>query len=308
MVRLSDAPVIVIEGDEYLTSPLDPSPKFLHYHPHIVLISGIAWDHINVFPDFDQYVEQFAALVRLVDPEGTIIYCNQDELVKEIVAKEQTRQKMIPYDLPVYSIRNMITYIIPEDDKDEAIPLKLFGKHNLLNVNGARKICRELGVEDEVFFAAVQTFRGADNRLQQLAEKESTNIYKDFAHAPSKLRATVEAVKGQHPDRRLVAVMELHTFSSLNKRFLKQYAGTMDPAEVPVVYFNPHAIALKKLPEITMEDVKEGFNNDNMQVFTNADLLEAFLKKIDYTNTNLLMMSSGNFGGIDLPKLAKEVV
>ncbi|MFP4470039.1 MAG: UDP-N-acetylmuramate--L-alanine ligase [Bacteroidales bacterium] len=308
MVRLSDAPVIVIEGDEYLTSPLDPRPKFLHYYPNIALISGIAWDHINVFPDFDQYVEQFATLVRLIDPDGTLIYSNEDELLKKVVQKEHTRQKLIPYDLPVYSIRNMVTYLLPDENKGEAIPLKLFGKHNLLNISGAQSICRELGVEDELFYAAIQTFRGADNRLQLLNEQESTTVYKDFAHAPSKLKATVEAVKNQHPDRRLVAVMELHTFSSLNKGFLQQYASTMDPAEVPVVYFNPHAIVLKKLPHITMEDVKEGFANDDMQVFTDASLLEAFLRKIDYTNTNLLMMSSGNFGGLNVSKLAKEIV
>lgn len=308
MVRLTDAPLIVIEGDEYLSSALDHRPKFLHYHPHIALISGIAWDHINVFPDFDRYVAQFAALAELVQPGGKLIYCGDDKLLEELMEKTIIRGECKSYGLPDYYVENGKTYILPGEDRQDAVPLRLFGQHNMLNINGARMICNELGVDDRHFFEAIKTFRGAANRLELLAESTNTTVYRDFAHAPSKLKATVDAVRSQYPERRLVAVMELHTYSSLSKEFLIQYRNTMDKADDPVVYFNPHAIALKKLPGISVSDVIGAFANESLHVFTDSNELERFLTALDYRNTNLLLMSSGNFGGIDLSLLANYIL
>ncbi len=306
MVRLSDAPVIVIEGDEYLTSALDPRPKFLHYHPHIALISGIAWDHINVFPDFEGYVQQFANLMHSIEKEGSLVYCREDDLLEALVEKERPGVECIPYQLPPFSIDNGITSV--HTASGERVPLLVFGKHNLMNTDGARQVCRKLGISDQQFDVAIRGFTGASNRLQLLAGNQDTAVYKDFAHAPSKLRATVDAVKMQYPGRRLIAAMELHTYSSLSKDFLEQYHATMDPADVAVVFFNPHAIALKKLLPITPEDVMKGFGRSDLQVFTDAAELRNFLSLQNYANTNLLLMSSGNFGGMDVSQLAVDVV
>lgn len=306
MVRLSDAPVIVIEGDEYLTSALDPRPKFLHYKPHIALISGIAWDHINVFPDYDGYLEQFEKFIASVEKEGSLVYYRDDPELAAVVERAACPRRIIPYTTPRYDISGGTTYFFPGDD-DNRVPLKIFGRHNLTNLNGARMVCRELGFTDEEFVEAVRSFKGAANRLELVAKNDRTAVFRDFAHAPSKLKATVEAAKELYGSRQLVAVMELHTYSSLSKQFLDQYKGTMQKADIPVVFFNPHAIALKKLPPITVEDVQKGFENKNLQVFTDAGKLEAFLRSINYRNKTLLLMSSGNFGGMDVKRLAGEV-
>ncbi len=308
MVRLSDAPVIVIEGDEYLTSALDPRPKFLHYKPHIALISGIAWDHINVFPTFEGYVDQFRLLIESMEKEGNVVYCGEDEQLQEVVEKSDFNGNKIPYLLPDFKNEAGKTWIIPNKPEKKAYPLNVFGKHNLSNISGAREVCRLLGVNETDFYQAISTFTGAANRLELVASNEHTSVFKDFAHAPSKLKATVEAAKSQFPDRKLIAVMELHTYSSLSKNFLSHYQDTLNPADIPVVFFNPHAIALKKLPPITVEDVVAGFGNPALTVFTDARSLEIFLQNQDMKNANLLMMSSGNFGGIDLKGLARDLI
>lgn len=333
MVRLTDAPIIVIEGDEYLTSALDLRPKFLHYKPNIALISGIAWDHINVFPEYKGYLHQFELFIQSIENKGSLVFCQEDEEVVKVVKNASPTGKSdktlfkIPYKMPCFEIQDGTTFIQncekieleflntedgPENEFDflipESTPLQVFGKHNLLNINGARMVCRELGIMCPEFMEAIKTFKGASNRLELIAKNENTAIYKDFAHAPSKLKATVEAVKEQFPKRELLAVMELHTFSSLKKAFLHQYRNSMNKADIPVVFFDPHAIALKKLPFITVDDVKQGFDLPNLQVFTNSIGLKAFILSNDFRNKNLLMMSSGNFGGINLKKLANDLI
>lgn len=297
MVRLSStAKVMVIEGDEYLTSPIDRRPKFHLYKPNIAIVTGIEWDHINVFPTFDIYKEQFAKFINLIEPNGTLVYCNDDKEVRSVVeSNTRTDIAKLPYDVPAYHVTNGITYL----DRGTSVALRVFGRHNLLNLTAARLACRQLGVSDEKFDEAIATFAGATKRLELVKTIGTTAVYKDFAHAPSKLRATIAAMKEQYPDRKLVACMELHTFSSLTAEFLQQYAGTMDKADVPMVYFSHHALQLKRLPELSPEQVKAAFANDRVQVYTDSAKMLADLRSRQWDDTNLLMMSSGNFDGID---------
>ncbi|HNS16606.1 MAG TPA: Mur ligase family protein, partial [Bacteroidales bacterium] len=299
-----DSRLMLFEGDEYLTSALDKRPKFHVYRPDIALISGIAWDHINVFPTFECYLEQFRIFAGLIPSDGTLVYNAEDAQVRDVVLSAREGVKMIPYRMPAYRIDHGITSILPGD---EPIPLKVFGRHNLINLEGARMVCRELGVDDGDFYGAMRTFDGAARRLELLAANGQTAVFFDFAHAPSKLKATVEAVKEQYPDRLLVACIELHTFSSLSGHFLSHYANTMAMADHPLVYYNPHAIQLKRLPEIHPEQVREAFNNPALKVYTDAKRLLNDLLGFNWNKTNLLMMSSGDFGGMDVPALAKKI-
>jgi len=306
MVKLSDnAKYMIIEGDEYLTSSIDKRPKFHIYKPDIALLSGIAWDHINVFPTYDNYVEQFKIFIDLITDKGTIVYCAEDKEVCKVIGATQKNIKKIPYSLPQYITEQGITYLINNGKK---IPLQVFGKHNLLNINGAKYICNELGVSDKQFYESISSFKGASKRLELIAKNNNTAIFKDFAHSPSKLKASTKAVKEQFPARKLVACMELHTFSSLNKNFLKHYKNSMDEADIPVVYFNPHAIKLKKLSAITNNQVKDAFQTKNLKVFTDSSKMVDELLKINWDNKNLLMMSSGNFNGINLVKLTDKII
>lgn len=306
MVKLSDeAPVIILEGDEYLTSPLDLRPKFHVYRPDIALISGIAWDHINVFPTFDNYVDQFKIFADQITEGGTLIYCNDNPEVKKIGEHSKTGIKSVSYNLPKFEIINGKTQILFKDNK---YPLLIFGKHNLLNLEGARLVCNELGIGDEVFYQSISTFKGASKRLELVRRNEQTNIYKDFAHSPSKLEATTKAVKSQFPDRKLVACIELHTFSSLNQQFLSQYKGSLDSADIAIVYYNSHTLALKRLPDLKPEDVKAAFGNENIQIFTDSNKLKKNILEMNFDNGNLLMMSSGNFDGIDFSQLADKII
>ena len=308
MVRLSDtAKVMVIEGDEYLTSPIDRRPKFHLYHPHVGIITGIEWDHVNVFPTFDIYNDQFAKYIDLIESGGTLVYCADDAVVREVAeANRRSDMTKIAYDVPAYRVADGITYLLPEGQNEVA--LRVFGRHNLLNLTAARHACRAVGVADADFYEAIATFGGASKRLELVRKSDTTAVYKDFAHAPSKLRATVAAMREQYPDRRLVACMELHTFSSLTAEFLTQYRGAMDAADVPMVYFSEHALQLKKLPPLSAEQVKEAFGNDRLQVFTDSSKMVETLKTIDFRNTNLLLMSSGNFDGLDFNALAEELM
>ena len=306
MVKLSDeAKFMILEGDEYLTSPIDRRPKFHLYKPDIALLSGIAWDHINVFPTFEKYVEQFTTFISLISHGGTLIWCNEDEELRKICPAARPDIRLLPYSWPETRIDKGITRI---RFKNQEVPLQVFGKHNLLNLNGSRLVCNALGITDEQFFASIQSFKGASNRLERIAGNEETVIFKDFAHSPSKLMATLKAVKEQFPEKKLVACMELHTFSSLNLEFLSHYKGCMDTADRAIVYFNPHAIQLKKLPMITTLQVKEGFANEKLEVFTDSSLLQQSLLQETWRQKNLLMMSSGNFDGMNLDELAERIV
>lgn len=307
MVRLSEtARVMVIEGDEYLTSPIDRRPKFHLYKPHVAIITGIEWDHINVFPTFEIYKDQFAQFVNLIEPGGRLIYCDNDAEVRDVALKNsRTDIAKQPYDVPPHEVVEGITYL---DAAHGRVPLRVFGRHNLLNLTAARYACNALGVNDEQFDEAIQSFGGASKRLELVKKSSSAAVYKDFAHAPSKLRATIAAMKEQYPDRRLVACMELHTFSSLTAEFLKQYAGTMDRADVPFVYYSQHALQLKKLPNLDPEQVCAAFANERVRVFTDSKQMVEELRKMHWQDANLLMMSSGNFDGIDFKQLADELI
>ena len=304
MVKLSeDAKIMLIEGDEYLTSPIDRRPKFHLYKPNVALLSGIAWDHINVFPTWENYLKQFEIFIDLIEITGSLIYCEEDKNVKKLSETNRNDIKKIPYKLPDYVIKNGITYLLDND-----IPLKIFGKHNLQNLNGAKLVCKELGITNEQFYEAIKSFSGASKRLELIKENENTRIFKDFAHSPSKLFASVNAVKEQFHDNKLVACIELHTFSSLNKDFLSEYEGCLNKADIPIVYFNSHTIKLKRLPELSPDTIKKAFANDKLRIYTNSKLLEKDLLKMSWDNTNLLMMSSGNFDGIDFNILADKII
>jgi len=294
MVKLShSAPIIILEGDEYLSSPIDRRPKFHLYKPHIAVLSGIAWDHINVFPTFEMYIDQFRIFKNMV--ADTLIYCLEDkELCK--LTEEKTKCKLIPYSTPIHDINNGITSI-------EGTKLLIFGTHNLQNLNAAKLVCNELGVSETDFYEKIATFKGASNRLELVKRTETSAIYKDFAHSPSKLRATSSAIKKQFQDRKLVACMELHTFSSLSEKFLKQYKDCMDEPDTAIVYFNPKAIKHKKLESITKEQVLTAFSRNDLLVFTESKELESYLKLVNWENKNLLMMSSGNFDGLDIKNI-----
>jgi len=294
MVKLThEAPIIILEGDEYLSSPIDRRPKFHLYQPHIAVLSGIAWDHINVFPTFDMYVEQFRIFKNMV--KDTLIYCSKDEELNKL-ANEKTNCQLIPYTTPIHSILNGITTV----DNTELI---IFGNHNLQNLNAAKLVCHELGVSNNDFFLQIADFKGASMRLELVKETTSSAIYKDFAHSPSKLKATSSAMKKQFSNRKLVACMELHTFSSLNEEFLKEYKGSIDDPDTAIVYFSAKAIAQKKLETITPKQVLSAFGRKDLLVFTDSEKLEKYLNNLNWENTNLIMMSSGTFEGMNLENL-----
>ena len=308
MVRLSHtAKVMVIEGDEYLTSPIDRRPKFHLYKPNVAIITGIEWDHINVFPTFDIYREQFSKFIDLIEPNGTLIYCDEDKEVHHVAVENQrTDIQKLPYVCPEHRVENGITYLSTLHSP-LSTPLQVFGHHNLLNLTAARLACRQVGVTDEQFDEAISSFEGASKRLELVKRSDTCAVYKDFAHAPSKLRATIHAMREQYPGRKLVACMELHTFSSLTQEFLQQYAHSMDEADIRYVYFSQHALQLKKLPALDPKEVCKAFGGD-VEVFTDSSEMVAKVEAMQWQNTNLLMMSSGNFDGIDFAKLAEKVI
>lgn len=307
MVKLTkEAPIAVIEGDEYLASPIDRRPKFHLYRPNIAILSGIAWDHINVFPTFEIYVEQFKLFVDLIEPNGSLIYCAEDSELKKVAesAGKANHLDKIPYAVPAHRIDNGTTYLVTTQGE---VPLQVFGNHNLLNMNGARLVCHKLGISDQQFYEAIQTFKGAAKRLELVYKNEHFAFYKDFAHSPSKLKATTQAVKQQFGNRHVIACMELHTFSSLNETFLAEYKDAMNDADEAIVYFNPHTIAHKKLKPITEQQVFEYFNRKDLKVFTNSGALQDYLRSKSLKNNVLLMMSSGNFDGIDFKGLSLQL-
>ena len=310
MVRLSStAGVMVLEGDEYLTSPIDRRPKFHLYHPDIAVINGIAWDHINVFPTFENYVSQFDIFAKSIEPKGSLVYYEEDPEVKKIaenLVKERADISFRPYSVPQYRVTENGTELLYEG---RAYPLQVFGRHNMQNILAAWQVCRSLGVADADFLKSIVHFKGASRRLEKIAENKKTEVtvYKDFAHSPSKLRATIAAVKEQYPQRALVACMELHTFSSLSKIFFSHYGGCMEKADTAIVYFNPKAVEHKKLEPITAQMIYEAFGRKDLKVYDNSALLVQDLKAMQWKNTNLLWMTSGNFDGVDEKALAAEI-
>jgi UDP-N-acetylmuramate: L-alanyl-gamma-D-glutamyl-meso-diaminopimelate ligase len=304
MVKLSDGTgTVILEGDEYLSSPIDLRPKFHLYKPHIALITGIAWDHINVFPTFENYLEQFEIFVDLIEAGGKLIYYQDDQHLKTLSSR-RTDIDSIPYTALDSESRGGHTSIQFEGKQ---YVTRLFGKHNMANLNGAREICATLGISAADFFEAIADFSGASKRLEKVFENDNSVFYKDFAHAPSKLKATTTALKEQYPNRELIACMELHTFSSLNKNFLPQYVGTMAKADRALVYFNPKVLEHKRLDPLSETEVKHYFGGENVEVYTNSESLREALRVIDWDKKNLLMMSSGNFDGIDFKAFAAEL-
>lgn len=305
MVQLTDDnDFIVLEGDEYLSSPLDRRPKFHHYKPNIALISGIAWDHINVFPTFENYKEQFSIFVDSIVDGGSITYNAEDQNVKAVVEGSGNPIRRFPYTTPEHYIDDGVTFLETEEGP---IPLEIFGDHNLNNLAGAKWICQQMGIDEIDFYEAISSFSGASKRLEQIASNNTSILFKDFAHAPSKVKATTDAVRAQFPKKRLLACLELHTYSSLNEEFLANYQNTLSSATEAVVFYSPQALKIKQMKPISEAQIIDAFGHSNLMVFTEPVAFQEFLKSQSYNNTALLLMSSGNYGGLDFDRL-KELI
>jgi UDP-N-acetylmuramate: L-alanyl-gamma-D-glutamyl-meso-diaminopimelate ligase len=304
-VNITDAPLIVCEGDEYPASAIEKKPKFHFLYPHVAILTGIAWDHINVFPTFDFYLEQFIIFINRIEKDGLLIYNETDPVLKKLV--EENRRNDIryqPYGVPAHLIDQGTTTVTVDSVSG---PLEVFGNHNLMNLLAAYYACRETGVTADQFIPAIKDFTGAAKRLELLASNQRTNVYRDFAHAPSKVTATIEALKQQYPNRKLVAVLELHTFSSLNEQFMNEYRGAMDKADAAVVFYSRHALELKRMPELPAAKVYEGFAKEGLLVMNDRDALANWLRAQDYEDANLALMSSGNYDGLDILTFAAQI-
>jgi UDP-N-acetylmuramate: L-alanyl-gamma-D-glutamyl-meso-diaminopimelate ligase len=301
MVHLTDEnDFILLEGDEYLSSPIDRRPKFHLYKPNIALLSGIAWDHINVFPTKEIYSKQFEIFLDSIVSGGSIVYNELDLELNEMVQNCSNSIRKLEYSLPEFLIENDITYLITDEGR---LPLKIFGDHNLSNLSGAKLICQLMGVQEEKFNSSIVSFGGADKRLESLLEMNDRAFFKDFAHSPSKVSATTNALKIQYKNRKLIALLELHTFSSLNEDFIGEYRNSLKQADTRILFYDPKAVESKGLKNISVQKIKDSFNDDNMIVFSNSDQLKSYLFELSYDNTNLLFMSSGNYASIDLEVL-----
>lgn len=305
MVKFTDdADFIVLEGDEYLSSPIDRRPKFHLYQPNIALLSGIAWDHINVFPTFENYIEQFKIFVDSITVGGSISYNTEDVNVKAIVEQSENQIRKFPYQTPEHTIESGLTYL---DTEEGPLPLEVFGAHNLNNLAGSKWICQQMGVDQDDFYEAISSFSGASKRLEKVVENTSCVVYKDFAHSPSKVKATTQAVKSQYPKRELVACLELHTYSSLNAEFLEHYKNTLDAADTAVVFYSPDAIEIKKLEAVSKTQIATAFEREDLIIFTDPTLFEAYLMALEYDHKTVLLMSSGSYGGLDFEMLKNKV-
>ena len=301
MVKLTDDnDFIILEGDEYLSSPIDRRPKFHLYKPNIALLSGIAWDHINVFPTWENYVEQFSIFVDSIVEGGSITYNIEDVEVKKVVEGSENTIRKFPYQTPEYQVENGITILETEEG---SMPIEIFGKHNLNNLAGAKWICQQMGIDENDFYESISSFQGASKRLERIVETENCVAYKDFAHSPSKVLATTNALKNQFPNRKLIACLELHTYSSLNPEFLTEYKGALDAADVAVVFYSPHAVEIKKLKAISQQQIADAFQRDDLIIYTNPTAFKDFLFSQQFNDTSLLLMSSGNYGGLDFDEL-----
>lgn len=305
MVHLTEEnEFIVLEGDEYLSSPIDRRPKFHLYKPNIALLSGIAWDHINVFPTFENYVDQFRIFTESLTKGGIMVYNEEDDMVKEVVEASDNQIKRYPYNTPVYEVVDGETYL---ETPEGSMPIEIFGAHNLNNLAGAKWICQHMGIDEDDFYEAIATFKGASKRLEKLYETSSCIAYKDFAHSPSKVKATTAAVKNQYNDRKLIACLELHTYSSLNAEFLKEYKGALDAADEAYVFYSPDAVKIKRLDSISELQILEAFDNKILKVFTDPITFKKALFESDFKNSAVLMMSSGNYGGLSLEELKNTI-
>lgn len=304
-VNITNAPLIVCEGDEYPASVVEKRPKFHFLAPHIAILTGIAWDHINVFPTFDIYLDQFIIFINKIEPGGVLIYNEEDQTLKELVGKTRREDiTYLPYGVPQHQIQNNQTTVTIDGVETS---LKVFGAHNLLNMHAAWLVCRELGLNPEQFTGAISTFTGAAKRLELLAQNGQTIVYRDFAHAPSKVGATLQAVRAQFSNKKLIGLLELHTYSSLNKDFMEQYKGVMDGADEAAVFYSKHALEIKRLPHLDKEVVQEGFGNKALHIFNNREELQSWLDGLDYSNSVVLLMSSGNYDGMDVEAFAKTI-
>jgi UDP-N-acetylmuramate: L-alanyl-gamma-D-glutamyl-meso-diaminopimelate ligase len=295
---------IVLEGDEYLSSPIDRRPKFHLYKPNIALLSGIAWDHINVFPTFEGYVNQFRIFTDSLTDGGIMVYNEEDAILKEVVESSTHSIKKYEYSTPVYQIDDGVTYI---DTPDGLMPLEIFGDHNLQNLAGAKWVCQHMGIDEEDFYEAIASFKGASKRLEKIAESSETVIYKDFAHSPSKVKATTEAVKKQYAQRDVIACLELHTYSSLNAEFLAEYKGALDKADKAVVFYSPHAVKIKQLDSVSEQQISNSFQRDDLIIFTNPTEFKEFLFSQKLDQSAVVLMSSGNYGGLDFEEIKQLV-
>lgn len=303
MVKLTeDNDFMVLEGDEYLSSPIDMRPKFHLYKPNIALLSGIAWDHINVFPTYENYLKQFSIFVDSIVTGGSINYNAEDPEVKRVVEASENQIRKIAYQTPEYTVENGETLL---ETPEGPMPIEVFGAHNLNNLAGAKWICQHMGIDEDDFYEAISTFKGASKRLEKITETKTSIAYKDFAHSPSKVEATTKALKEQYGDRTLVACLELHTYSSLNAEFLKEYKGALDAADVAVVFYSPHAVEIKKLAEVTEAQIANAFERDDLIIYTNPEDFKNFLFSQSFDNKSLLLMSSGNYGGLNFDEVTK---
>ena len=304
-VNISDAPIIVCEGDEYPASIVEKRPKFHFLFPHVAILTGIAWDHINVFPTFENYLEQFRIFINKIEPHGHLIYNERDQVLKELVSSiDRNDINLHPYGVPEHRIINGKTEATIQGVTGQ---LKVFGDHNLQNMLAAWLVCQQIGLSASAFMEAISTFTGASKRLELLADHQVVTVYRDFAHAPSKVKATINAVRSQFPERKLIAVLELHTYSSLNEAFMKEYAGIMNVADSGAVFYSQHALELKRMPPLPKEVVAKGFADETLMVYDNRADLEEWLKTLDYNNSVVLLMSSGNYDGMDLEQFAKSI-
>jgi UDP-N-acetylmuramate: L-alanyl-gamma-D-glutamyl-meso-diaminopimelate ligase len=305
-VDISDAPVIVCEGDEYPASVVEKRPKFHFLFPHIAIITGIAWDHINVFPTFENYLEQFSIFIEKIEPGGVLIYNHADDEVRTLVAASTRSDiRLMPYEVPSYHIEDGNTVVTWDGCTSH---LKVFGEHNLLNMQAARFACNELGITNTAFAAAIENFTGASKRLEVVNHNEHSIVFRDFAHAPSKVKATIQAVKQQYPNRKLIAVLELHTYSSLSAAFMPHYAHALDVADAACVFYSSHALEIKKMPMLDAEVVRAGFERSDLAVITNKDDLQQWLLQHPLSNACLLLMSSGSFDAMDLKGLLQQMM
>ena len=306
MVHLTETnDFMLLEGDEYLSSPIDRRPKFHLYQPNIALLSGIAWDHINVFPTFENYVEQFEIFVSMITKGGILVYNDEDAEVRKVAENAGNPIRKLPYVTPKYKVVTGKTLLeTPEGD----MPIEVFGAHNLNNLAGAKWVCQNMGVDEDRFYEAIASFKGASKRLEKIAESRTKVAYKDFAHSPSKVAATTKAVKEQYPDRTVVACLELHTYSSLNAGFLAEYEGTLDYADVAVVFYSPDAVKIKQLDDVTYDQIATAFNRKDLIIYTNPQDFKAFLFQLNLENSVLLLMSSGNYGGLDFNDIKNLIV
>ena len=303
MVHLTEEnEFIVLEGDEYLSSPIDRRPKFHLYKPNIALLSGIAWDHINVFPTFENYKEQFSIFTDSLVNGGIMVYNEEDLAVKDVVETSTNHIKKYEYSTPNHFIENGTTFL---ETSEGDLPLEIFGNHNLQNLAGAKWICQHMGIDEDDFYEAIISFKGASKRLEKIAENNSTVVFKDFAHSPSKVSATTAAVKNQYSERTVLACLELHTYSSLNAEFLAEYKGALNKADKAVVFYSPHAVKIKQLDEVSEQQIANAFERDDLNIYTNPQEFKEFLFSQNLANTALLLMSSGNYGGLDFEEVKK---